>query len=103
MLNEGGSDTNARIADRLQTFLVHQEVANWGKYFLIINRNVLDFKLSQTGQSSILSLSPGSCKLGETLLIEIDWILNQIVSCYRKSQTGGCDHQEKVIYQQQRL
>ena len=48
VLYEGCSDTNARIANRLQTFLVHQEVANWGKYFLIINRNVLDFKLSQT-------------------------------------------------------
>ena len=65
VLYEGCSDTNARIADRLQTFLVHQEVANWG----------------------------------EKLLIEIDWILNQIVSCYRKSQTGQCDHQEKMIYQ----
>ena len=28
VLYEGGSDTNARIADRLQTFLVHEEVAN---------------------------------------------------------------------------
>lgn len=29
VLNEGSSDSNARIADCLQTFLVHKEVANF--------------------------------------------------------------------------
>jgi len=29
VLYEGGGDANARIADRLQTFLVHQEIANF--------------------------------------------------------------------------
>jgi len=31
VLYEGGSDTNAWIADRLQTFLVHQEVAHFAR------------------------------------------------------------------------